>query len=120
MHDAPLPSPPRRRQSLKPSVFWRIAEEIPQSLNWVLVTLSIALPFSLWWIVASSGAINPKFLPSPIQVGQAFIKLWQDGYLLNDTVASFFPSWQRFFAGCSHLSPHRHRDGGLRQYSGAV
>ncbi len=88
-HSAPLPSSPQQRQSLRPSVFWRIAEDIPQLLSWALITLSIAVPFSLWWIIASSGTVNPKFLPSPIQVGQAFIKLWQDGYLLDDTVASF-------------------------------
>ena len=86
---ADIPSPPQNRKSLKPSIFWRIAEDIPQSLNWSLITLSIAVPFGLWWILSSSGAINPKFLPSPIQVGQAFVRLWQEGYLLDDTVASF-------------------------------
>ncbi|MCG8362876.1 MAG: ABC transporter permease [Pseudanabaenales cyanobacterium] len=87
---AQINSLPQHRKSLKPSVFWRIAEDIPQSLNWGLFIFSIAVPFSLWWIVASSGAVNSKFLPSPIQVGQALIGLWQEGYLLDDTVASFF------------------------------
>lgn len=77
-------------QGLKPTVFWGIAEDIPQPLQWGLMGLSITVPFGLWWLLANSGVINPKFLPSPIEVAQAFGNLWQKGYLLQDTFASFF------------------------------
>jgi NitT/TauT family transport system permease protein len=74
---------------LKPTVFWRIADDVPRSLSWALIALSILIPFGLWWIVSTSGIVNPKFLPSPPQVVEALQGLWQRGFLLNDIVASF-------------------------------
>lgn len=87
---ADIHPPPQRRKSLQPSIFWRIGEDIPQPLSWVLTALSIAVPLILWWILASSGVVHPKFLPSPVEVAQAFVKLWRQGHLLEDTAASFF------------------------------
>ncbi len=77
-------------QGLKPTVFWSLAEDIPKPLQWSLMGLSITVPFCLWWLLASSGAINPKFLPSPIDVGKALVSLAQTGDLFKDTFASFF------------------------------
>lgn len=77
------------RKSLKPSLFWRIAEDIPSLLKGWLMALSILLPFALWWLIASTGWVDPKFLPTPPMVLQATINLWQEGYLLGDTLASF-------------------------------
>ncbi|MBD2232119.1 ABC transporter permease [Phormidium tenue FACHB-1052] len=73
---------------MKPSVFWRLADDIPKSMGTVLMVLSIAVPFALWWMVASLNLVNDKFLPSPIQVAQALGRLWTDGFLLGDTAAS--------------------------------
>ncbi len=70
-------------------MFWRIAEDVPRWLSWVLVVLSITLPFSLWWLLSTSGLVNRKFLPTPPQVVDALIDLWQRGFLLNDIGASF-------------------------------
>ncbi len=81
--------------SLRPTVLWRIAEEIPRTFKWSFMTLSIVIPLGLWWILASTGWVNPKFLPTPFMVGQALVELWQEGYLLNDTLASFL----RVFGG---------------------
>jgi len=78
------------KNSLKPTVFWRIAEDIPRPLHLSLMVLSVLLPFCLWWLIAASGAVNPKFLPSPPQVGTAFIGLWEKGFVIQDTTASFF------------------------------
>jgi len=76
-------------QSLKPTVFWRIAEDIPQRLKWALMVMSVLLPFLLWWAIASTGWINDKFLPTPAMVTTSLLNLWQEGYLLSDTLASF-------------------------------
>lgn len=52
------------------------------------MVLSIAIPFALWWLVASLGIVSDKFLPSPVQVAQALGGLWTEGFLLEDTAAS--------------------------------
>lgn len=73
---------------LKPTVFWRIAEDIPQSLTWTLMVLSISIPLGLWWLVSHSGWIEPLFLPTPEDVWQAIISLWTSGDLRRDILAS--------------------------------
>lgn len=76
-------------QGLKPTIFWRIGEDIPRSLNWGLMVASILTPFISWWLIAETAGINPAFLPSPANVGEAFTSLWERGFLVNDTIASF-------------------------------
>lgn len=76
------------QRMLPPTVFWRIAEDIPQPLTWSLMALSIILPFSLWWIVSTSGLVQPLFLPTPIQVWLAFQNLWGSGDLQKDITYS--------------------------------
>ncbi|MEM1293120.1 MAG: ABC transporter permease, partial [Cyanobacteria bacterium P01_H01_bin.162] len=76
-------------QSLKPTVFWRIAADIPQSLQWALMALSVLVPLVLWWGLSSTGWVDAKFLPAPGMVVSALVVLWQDGYLLGDTLSSF-------------------------------
>jgi NitT/TauT family transport system permease protein len=70
-------------------VWWRIGEAIPPNLQWLCMVLSVAVPLLLWWLLSASGVVNPKFLPTPIMVGQSLVGLWQDGYLLTDTLSSF-------------------------------
>lgn len=84
-------SSPNPQKMLPPTVFWRISEDIPKPLNWALITLSIIVPFVLWWIISNSGLVKPAFLlPTPVQVGTALVRLWQDGSLLKDITASLF------------------------------
>ena len=94
---------PKPRQALKPTVFWRIAENIPPALNWVLVTLSIVIPFCLWWVLAL--ILNSRFLPTPPQVLQAGFGLWEKGYLVQDTVASITRVTLGFFLGAMLAIP---------------
>lgn len=75
---------------LSPSVFWRIAEPIPNSLSWVLMGISLAAPILLWAIVANSGIVDRKFLPTPEQVWVAGQHLWQNGNLFIDIYASLY------------------------------
>ncbi len=78
------------QKMLPPSVFWRLAEDIPQNLAWTLMFLSICVPFVLWWLVTSSGFISPLFLPSPGQVLGAFQRLLASGDLQTDIAFSLF------------------------------
>ena len=78
------------RQSLKPRVFWRMGEPIPARLDWILRVASVLVPLALWWLVASSALVNPKFLPSPPDVVAAFGRLWEKGFVLDDLQASLF------------------------------
>lgn len=77
-------------KTLRPTVFWRIAEDIPKPLNTGLIATSIAVPVLLWWLVTTFAKIDPKFLPSPAQVVTAFERLWSTRELLKDTVASLW------------------------------
>lgn len=79
-----------KQKSLNPTVFWRIAEEIPKPLNIGLTVTSIALPLLVWWLVTTFANIDPKFLPSPGKVLEAFGRLWNTRELLKDTVASLW------------------------------
>jgi NitT/TauT family transport system permease protein len=79
-----------RPKTVRPTVFWRLAEDIPPRLNTALVIASIGIPLFLWWLVTTIGNVDPKFLPSPAQVITAFGRLWNSGELLQDTVASLW------------------------------
>ncbi|WP_315791693.1 ABC transporter permease [Fischerella sp. JS2] len=81
----------RHPQKMLPgSIFWRIAEDIPQNLAWTLMFLSITVPFLLWWMITSTGLVSPLFLPSPSQVLGAFQRLLASGDLQTDTTFSLF------------------------------
>lgn len=72
------------------NVFWRLAEDIPKPLQTTLMITSIGLPLVLWWLVTTFGNVDPKFLPSPADVINAFGRLWSTRELLKDTVASLW------------------------------
>ncbi|NEP15367.1 MAG: ABC transporter permease [Leptolyngbya sp. SIO4C1] len=78
----------KNRRSLAPSRFWRLIEDSPPGLNWGLRSLSVIVPFALWWGLSSAGLVNPKFLPSPPMVVAAWVGLWEKGVLLPDIFAS--------------------------------
>jgi NitT/TauT family transport system permease protein len=77
-------------KTLHSTVFWRLAEDIPKPLNTALIITSIGFPLLLWWLVTTLGHVDPKFLPSPAQVLEAFGRLWSTRELLKDTVASLW------------------------------
>jgi NitT/TauT family transport system permease protein len=82
--------PPSHPKTLSPTIFWRLAEDIPKPLNTLLIVASIAIPLSLWWLVTAVGNVNPQFLPSPAKVLEAFGRLWSTGELQKDTIASLW------------------------------
>jgi NitT/TauT family transport system permease protein len=74
--------------TLRPTVFWRIREDIPVSLAWSLSLGSLVLIFLAWLLVSALGLVPPLFLPSPANVAAAFSRLLSQGILVNDIVAS--------------------------------
>lgn len=55
---------------------WRVTEHY-----WLVSLFSLIILFSLWIIASYLGWINNLFLPSPTELGQAFMRLWKEGYL---------------------------------------
>lgn len=53
------------------------------------MVLSVAVPFLLWCLLSEFSIVDPRFLPTPTMVWQALERLWQEGYLLPDTLFSF-------------------------------
>jgi NitT/TauT family transport system permease protein len=82
--------PANQSKTLNSTVFWRLAEDIPKPLNTALLVTSIAAPLLLWWLVTTFGNVDPKFLPSPGKVLEAFGRLWSTRELIKDTVASLW------------------------------
>lgn len=77
-------------EKLLSQVFWRIREEIPQSLTWLLMAMSVGVPLCLWWLISNSGWVAPLFLPTPVQVAEAIARLWQNNILTKDILFSLF------------------------------
>jgi NitT/TauT family transport system permease protein len=75
---------------MRPTIFWRLVEDIPQPLNVGLAITSIALPLLLWWMVTTFGNSNPQFFPSPGRVLEAFGRLWASGDMQKDTLATLW------------------------------
>ena len=75
-------------RTLKPTVFWRIAEDIPRWLSVSLVLLSVAVPAALWWHFSHLETTNEVFLPKPELVWAAAVDLAERGLLFEDTRAS--------------------------------
>ena len=79
----------RKISKIEPTIFWRIAEDIPQPLSWLMISFSIVIPLSCWFIFSNYSGIDSTFLPSPFEVLKALIRLWQKGFLTQDIAASF-------------------------------
>lgn len=79
----------KKISGVEPTVFWRIAEDIPTTLAWLLMTLSVLIPVIIWFILATNSQIDSVFLPSPNDVKEALIRLWEKGFLFKDIGASF-------------------------------
>lgn len=82
-----------RRANRKParqSAFWKLSEPISPRADWLLRLASVVVPLALWWVLSESGLVNPKFLPSPLDVVGAFGRLWEKGLFLDDLQASLF------------------------------
>ncbi|MEO1510418.1 MAG: ABC transporter permease, partial [Cyanobacteria bacterium J06633_23] len=85
---SPTPVKESVPSSLRPTVFWRIAEDIPPQLSRTLMVLSVVVPLVLWWGLSHLPGVNTTFLPSPEAVIAALGRLWEKGFLVKDTQMS--------------------------------
>src|SRR5690606_14469546 len=87
---APRAGTPGGRLSVgrRPSRFWRIREDLPQGQRALYATISVAAPLLAWVTLAATGAVNPIFLPTPLDVAAAGRDLLAEGLLHTDAVAS--------------------------------
>lgn len=79
-----------QRDTLPPTIFWRIRESIPRSLTITLGIISIAVPLLLWLLITSLQLAPPLFLPSIPAVMQTIGELWITGVLPDDIASSLF------------------------------
>lgn len=79
----------KKISGVEPTVFWRIAEDIPTNLAWFLMSLSVIIPLIIWFLLANNAQIDSVFLPSPNDVREALLRLREKGFLFKDIGASF-------------------------------
>ncbi|MBO3748154.1 ABC transporter permease [Streptosporangiaceae bacterium NEAU-GS5] len=56
--------------------------------RWILRALSLLAPLTAWLALSTSGAVDPKFLPTPAATVGALRDMASSGELLTDTLAS--------------------------------
>lgn len=79
-----------QRETLQPSVFWRIRESIPRKLGFLLGFISFATPMLVWLLLTILQLAPPLFLPSIPDVLQTLIRMWNEGILPGDIAISLF------------------------------
>ena len=70
---------------------------LPRRTEIILGMLGFALFLTVWHIIAASGSIRPEFLPRPISVAQAFVRLFTERDFASDIVISVGRVWFAFF-----------------------
>jgi taurine transport system permease protein len=77
--------------------FWR---RDPGRVQWVLIAGSaLAALFGVWWLATRpDGLISPLFLPPPLEVWEAFVRLWSRPYL-GSTLGEHVAASLRIVAG---------------------
>jgi NitT/TauT family transport system permease protein len=92
----PLIEPIKRQYSYLPnSTFWSIRQGFPKQLSLILVTMSLALPLTIWTVVSVMQLVPATFLPTPLAVLTAGIKMFAE----NNLGADVFASCARVLAG---------------------
>ncbi|HEY9650491.1 MAG TPA: ABC transporter permease [Coleofasciculaceae cyanobacterium] len=78
----------REYRYLQPSVFWSIRQGFPKWLSLLLSGLALFVPLLLWTIISSLNLVPPMFLPTPVTVIDAGIKMFAEDNLIVDVLAS--------------------------------
>jgi NitT/TauT family transport system permease protein len=84
-HSTPIA---RQRRDLPPSTFWSIRQGIPRWLKTSNQIIGFGVPLLIWAILSYGGIVSKTFLPSPTAVLEAGGKMFQDGTLVPDILAS--------------------------------
>jgi len=79
---------PRRRALRPPRPLLAIRAPLPRSTRTVLVVLSVLVPLAAWLILGASGAVDPRYLPTPLKVWHAGLDMAASGQLWTDTWAT--------------------------------
>lgn len=61
---------------------------------------AVVAAFAAWWIVTANGWVKPLFLPSPPQVWEAFLSIWNNGYKGNPLGLHLLDSMYRLGSAC--------------------
>ncbi|WP_181771954.1 ABC transporter permease [Amycolatopsis pittospori] len=83
-------SPLPRRAGLKPnaSPLFSLRTPISTRWRWTLAVLSFAIPLLIWVTLNALGVVNPTFLPTPVAVFDALLKMIESGELFSDLWAT--------------------------------
>ncbi|MEU3627188.1 ABC transporter permease [Amycolatopsis coloradensis] len=83
-------SPLPRRAGLKPnaSPLFSLRTPIPARWRWTLAVASFAIPLLIWVTLNALGTIKPTFLPTPVAVFDALLKMIESGELFSDLWAT--------------------------------
>jgi NitT/TauT family transport system permease protein len=79
------PALPRRRPVRPPRALFAIRAPLPRSTRATLITISVAIPVLAWLVLGVVHVVDPRFLPTPLQVWQAGLSMARDGQLATDT-----------------------------------
>lgn len=72
------------------SSLWKIRGSLGQRSYWTLAAVGLAVPLMAWTALASLGAVNRVFLPSPGDVVHRVVTWFTDDDLISDIGISFF------------------------------
>ncbi|WP_410581543.1 ABC transporter permease [Amycolatopsis sp. lyj-108] len=83
-------SPLPRRAGLKPdaSPLFSLRTPIPARWRWTLAVASFVIPLLIWVTLNALGTIKPTFLPTPVAVFDALLKMIESGELFSDLWAT--------------------------------
>jgi NitT/TauT family transport system permease protein len=83
------PALPQRRRRLPPWLRMPPPRRpVTPATRWILRIASVAVPLTVWIVLSESGAVDAKFLPSPLDVVAAGWDMLRSGELGTDTWAS--------------------------------
>jgi len=69
---------------------WKIRGWMSARSYWTLAAAGLILPLALWGLLCAFGAVNPVFLPSPLDVVHRVGQWFDDGDLMADVRISMF------------------------------
>ena len=69
---------------------WKIRGWISPRSYWLLAGAGLAVPLAAWTLLVASGAVNPVFLPGPLEVLKRIVTWFNDDALMSDIGISTF------------------------------
>lgn len=77
-----------KKSEKRRSIFWNIRSDIPDSLYYLMVSCSIAIPLLAWSLLTYGGFVDRLFMPTPSAVLMRGVELVQNGEIFQDITAS--------------------------------